>query len=132
MYSMKQICLDFKNRFLAIRTNSQDGTENMFDIQKPVLLEFIDKKVYMSGDNFTLDFENDKIYVNKSVEYDASTGALYDVSMFVPAEEYDAPGLGEKFHKVIDKLGYAEAQWNEREMDYLNTIEFFANLEMSD
>ena len=82
----------------------------------------------MQGDNFTLDFEKEKVYVNKSFHYDNKDGALYTVEMFIPEMEYDMPGLSDNFHKVIDKLGYAEAQWNERELDYLNTLEFFSNL----
>lgn len=126
---MKQICMDFRNRFLAIRTNSQDGTEYMYeDIQKSALIDFIPKKVYMKGDNFTLDFENEKVHVNKSFDFDNADGALYTVDMFVSDEEYLVPGLADAFPKVIDKLGYAEAHWNEREMDFLNTLEFFSNM----
>lgn len=127
---MKQISLDFKNRMLAIRTESQDGTEVMWeDIQKDILLDFIPKTIYMKGDNFTFDFENEIVSINQSVTYEGiEEGAIYTVDMFVSAEDYPIPGLSDKFYKMIDRMGYAETQWNEREMDYINTCEFMANI----
>lgn len=126
---MRKISLDFKNRMLAIQTDVQGEVEFMWpDIQKPMLLKYIPKNLYMNGDNFTLDFDENKLIINKSVDYDSSEEQVYTTNMFIPNKTYIIDGLGDKFYEVLDDLGYAEVQWDERKMDYLNTVEFLSGL----
>lgn len=123
---MKKILLDFKNRVLAIWTDEQENIEYMWDdIQKSIMKEYIPKSMYMQGDNFTFDFEDNKIWINDSVDCEP---LLYTLDMFVPKEAHEYPDLDSKFNEIISKLGYAEVQWNERRMDYLNITEFLTGL----
>lgn len=122
---MKRIILDFKNRWVVIDTDEQYTSEDMWSvIQKASMKDFLpkDKTVYMRGDNFTLDFDNNKIWLNESFDYIGNI----EYPEPIPLEAYDFENLDMLFDDVLDRMGYAiVSKTTEEYSDYMDTISFF-------
>ena len=120
---MKEITLDFKNRWILINTDAQETSEDMWElIQKPSIKEFIPSaEMYMHGDNFTFDFENNYIYRNRTVTFIARTG--YSAEDIEHIEAVNCDNLFMRWDEFIDRLGYANIDYEAYE-DYKDTISF--------
>ena len=120
---MKEITLDFKNRWILINTDVQETSEDMWElIQKPSIKEFIPSaEMYMHGDNFTFDFENNCVYRNKTVSLIPGTG--YSAETIEHVEIVKSDNLFMRWDEFIERLGYANIDYEVYE-DYKDTISF--------
>lgn len=124
---MKEITFDFKNKWVLINTESQDTSEDMWElIQKPSIKEYIPSgRMYLAGDNFTLDFEKNEIRMNKSVEWDRRSP--YTRELLEPEESVENDKLYLQWDNVVARMGYANIDYEMRS-DYMDTVSFLSGL----
>lgn len=124
---MKEITFDFKNKWVLINTESQDTSEDMWElIQKPSIKEYIPSgRMYLAGDNFTLDFEKNEIRMNKSVEWDGRSP--YTRELLEPEESVENDKLYLQWDNVVARMGYANIDYEMRS-DYMDTVSFLSGL----
>ena len=108
---MNKICIDFHNRMIGLYGKGQNGTEHMIDdIPQSVVKQFFpDQELFDTGNNFTFDFENEIVSVNRPVVWDRTNGSIYGKDNFVPVKTVPAPGLSEQYNDFLTAIGYEES-----------------------